>query len=216
MKKIFAIVFSFTCLFVKGDTLWWQANNTATVDGQDIFSFVNSFGTWTEIDPDTGEEFSGYNICARLTCTFVDGRKEVVPTYLNFGNSWEQWDYVDFLDDCGGGRSFGTAHWGTQSMLHEIPGYSYDILDEIAFQVELGILTYDDVLDIVDFNTIAESETASGKYLANGVRSIFWGGVNVPAQNQWTPVNFHTIPEPSLAMLFFIGTSLLVLRRTTV
>ena len=69
---------------------------------------------------------------------------------------------LSFFD--GGGQNhpsskFGTGWWSNQSVLHEVPGYNSEMLEEAVFMVELGLLTYDDVLDAVGWETIANSDT---------------------------------------------------------
>ena len=79
----------------------------------------------------------------------------------------------------------------------------------MAFMVELGYLTYDDVLNVVGWETIAKSDTVLGSQIRG---AIFAGGVNVPADYQWTPTSFHTTPEPQSGMLLTVGLAMLMLR----
>lgn len=76
--------------------------------------------------------------------------------------------------------------------------------------VELGELSYDDVFDIVGWETIAVSDTKFGSELRG---MIFPGGVSEPADFQWIPTRFHTVPEPSTFLLCLLGAALLMLRR---
>lgn len=185
-----------------GDVLWWCITDTATVDGRDIYSFINDYGTVEE------DGYTYYNVGARVTCTFADRRKEVIPiAYPDFPG--ERFTSADFFD--GGGKNsagFGTGWWATQSPLHEMNGYTGELLNEAIFQAELGLLSYDELLDLVGFDTIAKSETVTGKYLNEQIKAIFAGGVNVPASNQWLPYTFSTYnsaPEPNSLVLLLLG-----------
>ena len=92
----------------RGDTLWWMVNDDATVDDNSIYSFVSSYGTWTDTDTDTGETYSGYNVGARVKVTLGDGSTKVLPiVYPDF--SGETFDFVEFYDGGGNNASgFGT------------------------------------------------------------------------------------------------------------
>ena len=129
---------------------------SANVDGVGIKDFVSSYGIDTD---ETG--YNWYNVGARVKMINPDGSSSIVQiAYPDFPG--ERFDYADFFD--GGGQNhpsseFGTGWWSNQSVLHEVPGYSSEMLEEAAFMVELGLLTYDDVLDVVGWETIANSDT---------------------------------------------------------
>lgn len=180
---------------------------SANVDGVGIKDFVSSYGVDTD---ETG--YNWYNVGARVKMINPDGSSSIVQiAYPDFPG--DRFDYAEFFD--GGGQNhpsseFGTGWWSNQSVLHEVPGYSSEMLEEAAFMVELGLLTYDDVLDVVGWETIANSDTV----FASQVRdAIFNGGINTPANSQWTPFNFHMTPEPSALHLILVGTGLLMLKR---
>ena len=205
IKKLIVILFSFlTFLTGSGDILWWQVDDTATVDGQSIYSFVSSYGTEI-ID---GYDF--YNVGARVRMTNPDGSTAIIPiAYPDFPG--DRFEYAEFFNGGGAnGAGFGTGYWSTQSVLHEVPEYNFELLNEAQFLVELGELSYDDVFDIVGWETIAVSDTKFGSELRG---MIFPGGVSEPADFQWIPTRFHTVPEPSTFLLCLLGAALLMLRR---
>ena len=180
---------------------------SANVDGVGIYDFVSSYGVDTD---ETGYNF--YNVGARVKMINPDGSSAIVSiAYPDFPG--DRFEYAEFFD--GGGQNhpsstFGTGWWSTQSPLHEVPGYNSEMLEEAAFMVELGLLTYDDVLNVVDWETIATSDTAFASQLRG---MIFPGGVNEPADFQWTPFNFHATPEPNSLLLMLFGAGILLLRR---
>ena len=207
MRKILIILMVCMFSFVgMGDVLWWLVDDSATVDGNSVYSFVSSFGTWSEVDPDSGEEFSGYNVGARVKVTFSDGRSETLPiVYPDFPG--ETFAYADFFDGGGkNGAGFGTGWWSTQSP------FSYDALSEILFQIQLGKLTWNESLNAFDWDTLAEIDPVAKSMLSD---HIFEGPAwNVPANSQWTPSIFHTVsPEPNSFILMSLGICLLGLRR---
>lgn len=189
-----------------GDVLWWIVDDNATVDGSSVYSFVSSFGTWSEVDPDSGEEFSGYNVGARVKVTFADGRSETLPiVYPDFPG--ETFDYAEFVDGGGSnGIGFGTGWWNTRSP------FSSEMLSEVLFQIQLGELTWNDALGAFDFATLAETDPVAKSELSS---HIFTGpDWNVPANSQWAPTVFYsTIPEPSSGLLLLLGAAVLALKR---
>lgn len=207
MKKVLIILMLFLFSFVgMGDVLWWIVDDSATVDGSSVYSFVSSFGTWSEVDPDSGEEFSGYNVGARVKVTFADGHSETLPiVYPDFPG--ETFDYAEFFD--GGGHNasgFGTGEWATRSP------FSHEMLAETLFQIQLGELTWNEALNAFDWNTLAETDSVAKSMLSD---HIFEGPAwNVPANSQWAPTIFHTVsPEPNSFILLSLGICLLGLRR---
>ena len=174
MKKILVIfalcVFSFVGM---GDVLWWLVDDSAIVDEQSIYKFVSSYGI--ELD-ETG--YNWYNVGARLRMTNPDGSTDIIPI-ANSALPNERFEFLDFFDGGGqNGAGFGTGTWSGQSVLHESSIYMPELFDEVIFSVELGYLTYDEVLDILGWETIAKSETVFGSQIRG---AVFPGGVNVPA-----------------------------------
>lgn len=205
MKKFLTILVCVLAFASFGDVLWWMVDDSATVDGRNVHSFVSSYGIWTEVDPDSGEEFSGYNVGARVKVTFADGRSETLPiVYPDFPG--ETSDYVEFFD--GGGHNasgFGTGEWATSSP------FSHEMLAETLFQIQLGELTWNEALNVFDWSTLAESDPVAKSMLSD---HIFEGPAwNTPANSQWIPTDFHTIPEPNSGLLILVGFGILCLKR---
>ena len=180
------------------------------MDGQDIYSFVSSYGTWTEIDPDTGEEFSGYNVGARVKVTMKDGSSTILPiVYPDIPG--ERFYHADFFDGGGErGSGFGTGWWLSQSPLP-----SSETLTEALFQIELGEITYNEALDNLDWETIAWSDPEAKENMS---RYIWEGGVAPPNPDQWSPMMFYMTdpvqtPEPSSGILSVLGLMMIALRR---
>lgn len=189
-----------------GDVLWWIVDDNATVDGSSVYSFVSSYGTWTEVDPDSGEEFSGYNVGARVKVTFTDGRSETLPiVYPDFPG--ETFDYAEFFDEGGANASgFGIGTWSSQSPL------THEMTAETLFQIQLGELTWNEALNVFDWSTLAETDPVAKSMLSD---HIFEGPAwNVPANSQWAPTVFYsTIPEPSSGLLLLLGAAVLALKQ---
>ena len=199
MKKILTYLICCLLPFMgASDTLWWFVNDTATIDNLPIVSFLeNNF-----------PEDDNHWIEARVIMT-VNGERHIANiAYPDFPGERFESTYVGWSE--GANQEWGTGNWAVQSPLHEIPGYSSEMLAEAVFMIELGLLTYDDILDVVNWETIATSETALGSEIRG---AIFNGGVNVPADYQWTPTFYTTSPEPNACILLLIGVAFLALRR---
>ena len=209
MKRFVAILIS--CLAFlngSGDVLYWQVSETATVDGGSIRDFVEPFGTYEEELPN-GETYIGYNVAARVKVT---GGNLSQPEYLRiyFGNGiWQEGDIgSDLKPDTGG-------YWGlgvpspVQSSVEEY-GYGSELFKEYAFMVELGELTWDDVAEDLNWTTIAQSDEFAAEMLSQYIHERF----DIAPSNleTWSP-NFHTVPEPSTALLCIIGFGVLMLKR---
>lgn len=197
-KKLTAlVVICAISLFGYGDTLWWLVNETATVDGQNLLSFIQPYA-WEE------DGYSGYDVGARVKVTFGDGTSTILPIY----NNGQYWDYSS-LDDSGDGRGVSTGNWASQSPLNHI---NSEMLTEALFQIELGNLKYDDLLDIFTWDEIIAYTDAVGKEMLSSY--IWQGGVMPPADGQWTPTVFHApVPEPTSSILCIIGFGVLMLKR---
>lgn len=80
--------------------------------------------------------------------------------------------------------------------------------------MEIGQITWDEFEEMENWTTLAQSDPMLKSQL-DAAGYVFHGGVNVPADFQWQP-NFHStqVPEPSSAILLFIGIGILGLRRS--
>lgn len=199
MRKIFLTLFSFILPFVANteEILWWMVDDTATVDGREIMGFLSYYG----------EDDDNWN-AARVKMTGAD------QSYVFLDVVWdgERFDGYEgiWIGDGGDGR-WGTGYWGTQS---PIDGLADELIQEAVFQIELGHVTYIEVLDAIEWVTLAETDPYSKEMLSAYIyeRGTLWPG----ADFQWTPTQFHTvIPEPNADILVLIGASLIVLKRKT-
>lgn len=197
------------------ETLWWGVfddvndgpsySGHTTVDDIDLKPFVESYGTWQE--EFEGDIYEGYNLSARAKAINLDGSE----IYLRVSVPGDDpLDALDFFD--GGGQNaagLGTGWWVGQSIVDS------ELLNEALFQIELGLIEYDDAFNVVGWEAVAWSDTASSN------ENVIWhGGVSLPADHQWMPFKFYTInpyippvPEPSAVLLILIGAGLLGLRR---
>lgn len=209
MKKILTI-FLLLAAVVKGDTLYWQVSENATVDGGSIYQFVNSYGTYDWVSEYDGNTYSSYNVAARVKVT---GGNLSQPEYLNIyvgGGEFEDGSTgLDLSPDTGG-------YWGLgvpspiQSSVAEY-GYGSEMFREYTFMVELGEITWDDVADTIEWTTIAQSDEFAGAMLEQYIHERF--DLNPPNLATWSPLAYHTTPEPSSGILFLIGLSFLLLKR---
>ena len=202
MKRFIAI---FLCIFTfvgfSEEIMWWLVDETATVDGEVITSFLESYP----------EDDNHWN-AARVKVTAGDQIHYLdieVPGVGRFDGSEGVW-----LQDSGDGRGISTGNWATQSPLD---GLSHELYENAMFQVQLGTLTYDDVFDVVDWFTLAETDPVAKATLTQHLYER--GTIQPPGYTQWTPTEFHThssVPEPNSLMMMLIGSGMLLLRRKCV
>ena len=213
MKWLLTAVLMMIGMVGSAETLWWGVfddvndgdspsySGHTTVDDIDLQPFVESYGTWQE------DIYEGYNLSARAKAINLDGSE--IYLRISFPDS-DTLDALDFFD--GGGQNaagLGTGWWIGQSIVES------ELLNEALFQIELGLIEYDDAFNVVGWEAVAWSDTASSS------ENVIWhGGVSLPADHQWTPFKFYTInpytppvPEPSSLLLALIGSSLLMLKR---
>ena len=88
------------------------------------------------------------------------------------------------------------------------------MLDEYMFMIELGENVWDSLIQDYNWSPLAYSDTVEGQWLKNKYTSEN-GTIAPPNFNPWTPMNYHTVPEPSELMLCIIGFGLLLLKRKT-
>ena len=89
-----------------------------------------------------------------------------------------------------------------------------EMLDEYMFMIELGENVWDSLIQDYNWSPLAYSDTVEGQWLKNKYTSEN-GTIAPPNFNPWTPMNYHTVPEPSELMLCIIGFGLLLLKRKT-
>lgn len=132
-----------------GNTVY-EITGCTKVDGEQLSSFVLPY-QWSK------DGYSGYDVGARVRVQYKDGSSEILPTLQSssFG-SWEEVPYA-VLGDPGDGNGLGTGDFATQTPLP-----SSELLQEAMFLIELGELTYSDILDDYEFTKlIAESDPYS-------------------------------------------------------
>ena len=193
------------------DILYWQITDAATVDGGSIYSFVESYGTYEE-ELEDGSQYIGYNIGARVKITGGNLTEPYyLPQYIGDGNFADGRSGVEFSPNLGG-------HWGcgvpvgNQSSIESLQ--NNEMFMEYIFVIELGEYTWDDALDSWNLIPLAESD----KYVANQLQQYFYERFDLgpPETGIWTPIQFHSTPEPTTGMLIILGLSYLLLKRRCV
>ena len=214
MKKIFAIIFGFICLFVNADVLMWQVDDTATIDGTPIQNWIMA-SPYVEDDD--------HWVAARVKLTDANGT--VLGIY--FDGAVEDGTWGVWIGDNGGGSWGAGVPTGNQSPTGHKTWYTTTdnpittVLEDPAaiealFYIEIGYNSWnEDVGDYV-WETLAESlpketyETLRNQYM-------YGEGTLGPHKNDiWTPTEFYTqipVPEPSSSALSLIGVSLFLLMR---
>lgn len=105
--KVFAAAaaLAYSC---SGDTLWWVVDDSQTVDGLPIVSFIEN---------NTFEDDDNWP-AARVKVTYSDGTSEIVPiAYPDFPGESFYSAYVGYTLDWQTGEpvGWGTGWWSTQS-----------------------------------------------------------------------------------------------------
>lgn len=209
------LIFAVLCLFSlvgASDVLLWTVDESTTVDGTLIQSFLQSYPTTEDNWP-----------AARVKMISSDGTSSrVLDIYWGDGIQ-EDGNWGVALSDPGSGYWGAGAQVGMQSEtgyhtlgtiqgeLHgDILSYPPEVM-EILFIMELGYNSWnDDVGDYV-WETLAQSapelyETLQHQYMYAEFDIAPSDG------HAWKP-NFSTTPEPSSLLLTLFGTGLLLLRR---
>lgn len=188
IKKLVFFLFSFAFLmFGRCDVLLWQIDPYKNIDGSPS---LNYFLTANHNDDDIGVRIAVYS---------EDG---------NFVEYMNPIPYDGYNDEYLGVVS-GIEWWQVQARQAEFTGDSAGKL----FMMEIGNYVGDDY----EFNPIAYSgaESMDGKH-------TYEPGSILPSPTDWIPSEFYTIkpvipsgqmPEPSTAVLFLIGISLIGIRR---
>ena len=176
------------------DVLVWMVTDAATVDGQGIMAFLSP-----EIVDD-----DNWN-AARVKVTGA-GLSE--PMYLDiyFEDGWTEGGElgVEFWENGNGMNGVGVPV-GVQSPL------GAELSAEAMFSVELGHNVYDELGDNVTWTTLAESDAFARSALENYIYEQF--DLNPPSNGIWSPMEFHTVPEPDAWILAMVGMAFLMMLR---
>ena len=190
------------------DIMWWMVDDTATVDGEGVMSFLAQYpedeNNWCA----ARVKVTGSGIGTRYLNTYWED--EYGNWQLNLGE-----DGV-WLQDSGDGRGISTGNWATQSPI-SLDGLDVELFEEARYQVELGRCKYDEVYDIVKFTALAETSPVAKAELTQYMYER--GSIMPPGYQQWTPTEFHTIrsiPEPNGSLLVLVGAAMLLLKRKKV
>lgn len=199
LKFVFITVLSLITSVSMSEVLMWQLNDTATVDGSSIYTFISAVGEDDDNWP-----------AARVK---VSGGQLVEPIYLDiwgeneFTGQPELWEGSGengvWIGDVGGG------YWGT--------GLNQSTLDagiaaDCIFVMQIGKNTYDAMTDTINWITLAESNPEYKSLLENHIYEEF--SLAPLSETAWTPTEFHTVvPEPSSPVLIMAGLSILMLIR---
>ena len=188
------------------EVLYWMVDDRATVDGGSIVDFVESYGMYEE--EYNGGIYTAYNVAARVKVTSGDGSGlYYLPIYFGEGLTEDGEFGVDFSPNLGGSWGSGVPT-GNQSSLNDL---NYSLFAEYVFQVELGEITWDDVAENYDWVTLAKSDEFAASSLNDYIHESF--DLYPSSLQVWTPMTFHTIPEPNSFILLSIGISMLLLSR---
>lgn len=150
MVKLLRVFFVATVLVCQctGDTLWWVIDDSQTVDGLPIVSFIEN---------NTFEDDVNWP-AARVKVTYSDGTSEIIPIkYPDFPNETFYSSYIGWTIDEQSGNpvGWGTGWWSTQSPLG---GLDQELLGEALFQMEIGQITWDEFEEMENWITLAQSD----------------------------------------------------------
>lgn len=195
-----------------GDVLWWTVDANATVDGaSDVFTFLapmpydsepdynNVYGARIAIKNSSGDTI-GY-----LNPYYQTNPEETNPMYFNYAIDP---DIIE-VDIGHPNEGYVGAEWCASKVDREA-------LMEYMFQIELGHDVWNSLLNDYDWNTIAKSDTVEGRVLMEQLHTYEAFDLNPPIQSPWTPMVFHTIPEPSSGLLLLFGLAPLLLTRKSI
>lgn len=177
------------------DVLYWQVTDNATVDGEAIQVFLSLY-------PTTEDEWSAVRV--RVT---GGNLSEIVylGIYAGAGEVWDGTDGVELGDN-------GSGYWGAGVPTGVQSPFEREFAEECLFAIELGHNVYDAAMDVISWETLAETDdfylSTLHEYLYT--RFDLWP----PTTGIWTPDMFHSpVPEPKSGLLIAIGISFLALRR---
>lgn len=175
-----------------GDVLYWMIDDSATVDGTAISTFLENY-----------EASEGSAFAARIRVT---GGNITEDTFLDL--------YLPGYGVDVGGGEYGVefsevgGYWGAGVPTgNQSPSGDYsEGTPEYCFIVELGNIDSGD-----NWTTVATSASATYSSLATYIHQTF--DMNPSSMAVWTPTQFSAVPEPSSGLLMAIGFALLALRR---
>lgn len=177
--------------------LWWQIVDSAIVDNDPIQIFLTPYE----------EDATHWNAARVKVTSDTIGTQYLDIEYSDFpGERFDQ-AYVGWNSD---GTEWGTGDWRTQSPLDGIDAAS---LNGASFQIQIGQVTYDENLDVTTFIVLAETDSVAKDDLSPYLYER--GTLNPPGLQQWTPIYFHSVPEPKAILLIVLGLTMLSLRRNT-
>ena len=196
-KGLFLSVAMMLMAFVshgEDEVLYWMVTDGATVDNQNIMVFLQDY----VVDDDNWN-------AARVRVT---GGGYESPFYLSvyFGDGYfEDGAYgVELYDN-------GSGYWGAGVPTGNQSPFGRELFEECVFTMELGHNAWDALSDDWSWVTLAESDSVAYSYLQDYIHKKF--DLNPPSTAVWTPMDFHTVPEPNSGVMFLFGAAALALRR---
>jgi len=186
------------------DIMWWMVDDTATVDGEGVMSFLAQY-------PEDENNWCA----ARVKVTGSGIGTRYLDIYQYWDGDWQRSPGEEgaWIGESGDGRGPSTGNWATQSPI-SLDGLDVELFEEARYQVELGRCNYDEVYDIVKFTALAETSPVAKAELTQYMYER--GSIMPPGYQQWTPTEFHTsgsIPEPTSSSMMLVGIAVLLLRR---
>ena len=179
------------------EVLYWQVTDVATVDGVGIQSFLNQY----TLDED---HWNAVRVRA-------SGGNLASPVYLDLylgGGYSESGELGMEIGDVSG-----SGYWGCGVPTGNQSPFGSEFAEECLFALELGYNVYDSALDVLTWETIAESDEAPISALRSYIYTEF--DLNPPTTRIWTPDSFRTaqVPEPRTCLLVLTGACALCLSR---
>ena len=184
----------FSVSLATDEVLYWMLTDDATVDGNSVFLYLS---------PQACDD-DNWN-AARVV---VSGGNFAEPIYLDIhmGEGWtESGEFGVEIGDSGSGFWGSGVPTGNQSPLGK------ELLEECLFVMEIGHNSYDEISDLVNWTTLAVSDSFEKTVLEQYIYHRF--DINPPETGIWTPMVFHEVPEPNTFFLFVFGMNSLVLKR---
>ena len=192
----------------------WQVDDTATIDGTQIKTWISNSSYVTDED---------HFLAVRAKSVDSSGNETILGIY--FGGSVEDGELGVEIGDNGGywgagvptGNQSLTGHktWYTSTDGPEVILEDPAVIDAL-FLLEIGYNSYDGNIGDYVWETLAES-LPKETYEALRSQYMYGEGTLGPHKNDiWTPTEFYThppVPEPSSFLLSLIGCSFLLLRR---